>query len=199
MSSTALEPPYSEQQLVVRLQHADSEARTRLYRESVKVLSAVCRRFLREEEDVRDALHDAYITIFTTVGRFTYSGTGSLAAWMRRIVVNQCITVLRRRKATFVVPIDDLSPTDRAAVDLCDDDASDVGPHDAIAPDVLHTLIASLPDGYRTVLCLFAIEGLSHKEIARMLGISENTSASQYSRAKRLLAQRINQYTLQHS
>lgn len=173
------------------LQQSDSDTRARLYQESVREYAAVCRRFLQEEEDVRDALHDAYVTIFTTIDRFTYRGDGSLAAWMRRIVVNQCITVLRRRKTCFIVSLEDLSPTDRSIVEA---EAQESSPA-AFADVPLHDLIATLPNGYRTVLNLFAIEGLSHKEIARLLGISESTSASQYLRAKRLLAKRITQYT----
>lgn len=163
------------------------------------MLSSVCRRFLQEEEDVSDALHDAYITVFTTIGSFIYGGQGSLAAWMRRIVINQCITILRRRKATLIVPLEELSITDRNIIETRNQELSAEDVTMDIPPDVLHSLIASLPDGYRTVLNLFAIEGFSHKDIAHMLGISENTSASQYSRAKRLLKQRIIQYTLQHS
>lgn len=161
-------------------------------------LASVARRFLTDEADVADALHDAYITIFTTVGRFTYRGEGSLAAWMRRIVVNECISVLRRRQTAFVVPLDDLTATERATVENSVDDPPPAPVGTNMPPDVLHALIAALPDGYRTVLNLFAIEGRSHKEIARMLNISENTSASQYLRAKRLLAQRIAQYIQQH-
>lgn len=161
-------------------------------------LASVARRFLTDEGDVADALHDAYITIFTTVGHFAYRGEGSLTAWMRRIVVNECITVLRRRKTAFVVPLDDLSATERATIENSADDAPPAAAIDDIPPDALHTLIATLPDGYRTVLNLFAIEGRSHSEIAHMLNISENTSASQYFRAKRLLAQRIVQYIQQH-
>lgn len=151
--------------------------------------AAICRRFLQEEEDVRDALHDAYITIFTTVDRFTYRGAGSLSAWMRRIVVNQCITILRRRKTNFVVPLEELSAADRASVEA---ETEPTAPNFSDVP--LQRLIAELPTGYRTILNLFAIEGLSHKEIADTLGITASTSASQYLRAKRLLAKRITLY-----
>lgn len=187
-----------ERQMVALLQQADRDVQTRLYQESVRELASVCRRFLPADEDVRDELHDAYITIFTSVGGFEYRGKGTLAAWMRRVAVNQCITVLRRRKRQFVVPIDELDAAERARAEA--DSTPDFTESDLtqVPADVLHALIASLPTGYRTVLNLFAIEGLSHKEIAAMLGISASTSASQYSRAKRLLTTLILQYTQQH-
>lgn len=152
----------------------------------------MARRFFTDDDDVRDALHDAYITIFTTIERFDYRGPGSLQAWMHRIVVNECITILRRRKTLFVVPLEELPPSQLESLSSTATEA-EAADCTAVSPDTLQTLIASLPDGYRTVLNLFAIEGLSHKEIARMLGISESTSASQYSRAKQLLAKRIKQ------
>lgn len=152
----------------------------------------MARRFLTDDNDVRDALHDAYITVFTTIEHFDYRGPGSLQGWMHRIVVNECITILRRRKTSFVVPLEELPPSQLESLSFTATEA-EAADCTAVSPDTLQTLIASLPDGYRTVLNLFAIEGLSHKEIARMLGISESTSASQYSRAKQLLDKRIKQ------
>lgn len=80
----------------------------------MKRLSAVARRFLTDDNDVRDALHDAYITVFTTIEHFDYRGPGSLQGWMHRIVVNECITILRRRKTSFVVPLEELPPSQLA-------------------------------------------------------------------------------------
>lgn len=102
---------------------------------------------------------------------------------MARIVVNEALRFIRQsQRITFT----DLSDAD--GFDPPDDSAP---PDGAIPAEVIYEQIRRLPDGYRTVFNLYVVEGFSHREIAAMLGISENTSASQLSRAKALLASRL--------
>lgn len=177
----------SESHLVASLRDGDQQARARLYTESVGVLSSVCRRYIIDEEDVRDVLHDSYIRIFTTIGKFDYRGDGSLNAWMSRVVVNEALMFLRRSNRIESTSLDD----ERNVVENLSDDPPEVG---RLSADELHMLIRKLPDGYRTVLNLFAIEGKSHKEIAKLLGIKENSSSSQFLRAKVMLTKLIKEY-----
>lgn len=177
----------SESHLVASLRDGDQQARARLYTESVGVLSSVCRRYIIDEEDVRDVLHDSYIRIFTTIGKFDYRGNGSLNAWMSRVMVNEALMFLRRSNRIESTSLDD----ERNVVENLSDDPPEVG---RLSADVLHMLIRKLPDGYRTVLNLFAIEGKSHKEIAKLLGIKENSSSSQFLRAKVMLTKLIKEY-----
>ena len=145
-------------------------------------LTAVASRYLADKDQVKDVLQDAFIRIFDRFGSFRYRGEGSLRAWMSRIVANGALQVLRRE--------DRLLPA-REIPDTIPDEDPEV---DNVPLDVLQDMISRLPDGYRTVFNLFVFEQMKHKEIASLLGIKENSSASQLLRAKALLAKEIKEY-----
>jgi RNA polymerase sigma-70 factor (ECF subfamily) len=140
-------------------------------------MMAVCYRYVNDRETARDLLQDGFIKVFTKAD--TYSGTGSFGGWMRRIFVTTALEFLRQKDA--------LKQTDSL-----DDWAGSIDNEDETiieklsAADLMHC-IAKLPDGYRTVFNLYAIEGYSHAEIAQMLGINEATSRSQFMRARKIL------------
>ena len=142
-----------------------------LYDSQVQYLSAVCRRYLTDEDDVKDVLQESFVKIFSSLRKFSWRGEGSLRAWMKRIVVNEALMVLRRASRLDTVPVSDSS-------------AESVGEEepqtDGIPMAVLQKMIRELPDGYRTVFNLYVLEGMSHKEIASLLGISEGASYSQF-------------------
>lgn len=144
---------------------------------------AVCMRYMGGGDEVRDVLQDAFIKILTHIANFQYRGEGSLKAWATRIAVNEALDHLRKRPSLVVIG--------QPSHDVADDDGCE--PQN-IPPEVLSSMVASLPDGYRTVLNLFVFEQMPHKEIARRLGIAEGTSASQYLRAKKLLQKKIKDY-----
>lgn len=178
----------SERHLVARLREADDEARALLYEQSAGMLSSLCRRYITDENDVLDILHDLYVKLFCNIDSFKYKGEGSLYAWLSRALVNLAINTLREQHKLEFVELD-------GKLEFEDD------PPDAslVSADVLHSLIRNLPDGYRTVLNLYALEGFSHKEIALKLNIRESTSASQYLRAKDLLHKAIREYIRRES
>jgi len=148
------------------------------------LLAAVCSRYITDDADVKDVLQDAFVKIFSNAPSFSYRGHGSLSAWATRIVANQALMFLRRKKRLIVEATDDLPET-----------ADDTSPDPTgISQEALMRMIRSLPDGYRTVFNLYVFGELSHKEIADKLGIGENTSASQLLRAKRLLRKMITDY-----
>lgn len=157
-----------------------------LYERYSARLLAVCRRYLGSQADAEDVLHDSFITIFKKIDDTDFRGEDKLYAWMRRVAVNKCIDSLRRRKHD-PLPLDE-------APDIPDSGGPEPEGLRKIPPGVLFGMIEALPEGYRTVFNLFSLDGYSHAEIAEMLGIKEKTSSSQYLRARRLLAQKINDY-----
>ena len=168
-----------------------------LYERNVGYLGGVCARYLPDNEDVKDLLQDAFIKIFDNMGKFRYRGEGSLRAWMARIVVNDSLKALKPHRRVFPL-LQDADPGMFAGVFSEPVSEGPDPPMDGIPLEVLLEMIRSLPPGYRTVFNLFVFEEKSHKEIARMLGIRENSSASQLHHAKAMLCERIKEYRLRH-
>lgn len=170
-----------KEQLLLRLfDRGDASAMDKLYAEYAEYLTGVAYRYLGNDDDVKDVLQEAFIKIFTKIGSFKYRGKGSLKAWLTRIVINEALMFLRTSPTT--------SPPLEGSEEVTD------SPHLEGLGEVIFDFIARLPNGYRTVFNLFAIDGLSHKEIAAELGITPSTSASQYHKARAMLAKMINEY-----
>lgn len=167
-----------EQHIVDLFARGDSRAMDVLYSAFADYLAGVGIRYVPQQEDLHDVLQEAFIKIFTTIGSFRYRGKGSLKAWLSRIVVNEALMFLRAKKRLRFMEIDEEPP------DIADSPPDTSG----LTADSVDEAIAQLPDGYRTVFNLFAIEGKSHKEIGKLLNIKPDTSASQYYRARTMLA-----------
>ena len=173
-----------EQRLVKRLQEGDKPAAREFYTRYGGSLAGVCVRYIADEEDVKDVIQNALVHIFSHITDFKYRGNGSLEAWVVRIAVNESLKFLRTK-----VQYELLQPD----YDVIDDSEDDPSVRD-IPPDILRKMLNRLPTGYRTVLNLYVFEGKSHQEIARLLGIKKDSSASQLLRAKSMLAQMIRKY-----
>ena len=144
---------------------------------------AVGLRYIPNRDAVQDVLQDSFVKVFTSIDRFEYRGEGSLKAWVMRIVANESLNYLRinnRLRMTDELP----EVAEEPEVDSTN-----------LPMPVMMQMIQQLPDGYRTVFNQFVFEQKSHKEIAAELGIKESTSASQYFRAKNMLAKMIKEYT----
>ena len=163
----------------------DNTATEWIYRKHVRYLSALCSRYITEDEDIKDVLQESFIKIFTSLDSFKYRGEGSLKAWITKITLNETLKFVRNNSR---LPIDSIDDKD---MNIADGDSMET---EDIPTDVLHQFIRELPDGYRTVFNLYVIDDKSHKEIAQLLGIKENTSASQLHKAKSMLAQKIKHY-----
>ena len=172
----------SERELVRLVSDGDYRGQRELYDRYAGFLTAVAARYLGDQDAVKDVLQDAFIRIFERFDSFRYRGEGSLRAWMSRIVANGALQVLR--KGNRLLPAEELP-------DMPQDDDPEI---DDVPMDVLQGMISRLPDGYRTVFNLFVFEQMKHKDIAALLGIKENSSASQFLRAKALLAKEIKEY-----
>jgi len=161
----------------------------KLYDNHAPWLLAVCLRYTGKREDAEDVLHDGFMKIIRSIGSFHEKQTGSLEAWMRRIMVNTALNYIRDHKKKKMVT--EIDPVLEQMQDQ--DDNDDPGGCD-LSQDQLLSLICELPDGYRTVFNLFVMEDYSHKEIAKLLEISENTSKSQLSKARNFLRKRLLEY-----
>ena len=177
-----------EKQVFERARDGDRKAVRQLYDRYSSFLAATCARFLPDLGDQKDVLQDGFVKIFSSLDKFDYRGEGSLKAWMRQIVVNECLKVLRKRKRS--VPI--LFEEELRDVEV----EEDTGPPEVekVPAAVIHEMIKGLPEGYRAVFNLFVLEEKNHKEISELLGITESTSASQLYRARLILAKKIKEY-----
>ncbi|HEX5001981.1 MAG TPA: RNA polymerase sigma factor [Bacteroidia bacterium] len=163
----------SDEELVSGCIRKDPKAQRYLFDTFSGRLMGVCMRYCDSREEAEDILQDGLVKIFERIG--TFKGNGSLEGWMRRIVVNTALDQFRKNKAfrnSF-----DISEMEHVA------GVTDHVLETMDARDMLK-VIKALPTGFRTVFNLYAIEGYHHKEIADMLGITESTSKSQYSRAR---------------
>ncbi len=177
-----------ERRLIRDIMKGNRMAMQELYNLTVRNMTAVCSRYVIDQNDVNDVLQESYLKVFSGIGAFTSHDGGSLVAWIRRIVVNESLQLLRRKKLlNQLVSLDDVEdePEDLTVSDQVTDYVSSIDIGD------LMELVQQLPDGYRTIFNLYAIEKLPHSKIATMLGISEGTSASQYHRARKQLARLI--------
>ena len=178
---------HSEEDIAKGIRKGDNRAMRHFYAQYGGLLAAACSRYVNNDDDVKDLMQDAMVNIIQNIDNFTYKGKGSLRAWATRIVVNQALNFVKSQKRFH----DTFADKDLGNLSLADNEQPDISD---VPAEVIHRLISQLPDGYRTVFNLFAIEGKSHKEIAALLGIKADTSASQFFRAKNILAKQIENY-----
>lgn len=166
----------TDEQLVNECVSGNAIAQKKFYDLFAKKMFGVCLRYTNNIEEAQDVLQDGFVKIFGKLKDF--ESKGSLEGWVRRIMVNTALDHYRKNKKH----LNDVD-VDVVGYKLEKDDYI----VETITADDLLKLIQAIPEGYRVVFNLFAIEGYSHKEIAERLGVTESTSKSQYSRARSLL------------
>ncbi len=159
-------------ELIEACKRKNAQAQKSLYDHYAGKLYALCCRYIKEKMEAEDVLIIAFTKILDRIDQF--KGEGSFEGWMKRIVLNESLTYLRRNKNMYQEM--DIEAADR------EPDFEKLESH--LQAEDLMKLIEALPSGYRIVFNLYAIDGYSHKEIGEQLGISENTSKSQLSRAR---------------
>lgn len=165
----------TETQLIAALKRGDSRAHKVVYERFAGKMLAICTRYCANRADAEEVMLDGFMRVFEKVGQFREDG--SFEGWVRRVMVTESLMFLRKNKQwRQEISIDDV-PVEP------DYEWADT----AIRENDLLRMVNQLPDGYRTVFNLYAIEGYAHAEIAEMLGISEGTSKSQLSRARTML------------
>jgi RNA polymerase sigma factor, sigma-70 family len=173
----------TEKHLVEGCIDKNINAQKQLYELYAKKMLSVCIRYVCDEDDARDLLHDGFIRVFDKI--VDYQGTGSFEGWIRRLFVNICLEKLRKSKKDLQQSIDNYSEN----VEMIDNSIVDIG--EKMDADRLLSYIKELPEQFRSTFNLFAVEGYSHDEISEMLGIASATSRSNYFRARMLLQKRI--------
>ena len=165
----------TEGQLIVALKRGESRAHKVVYERFAGKMLTVCTRYCANRADAEEVMLDGCMRVFEKIEQFREDG--SFEGWIRRIMVTESLMFLRKAKQwRQEIPLDEIT------VEL-DYEWADT----AVNENDLLRLVNQLPDGYRTVFNLYAIEGYAHAEIAEMLGISEGTSKSQLSRARMML------------
>lgn len=166
--------------LVARCRKNDSKAQYALYEMMGPKMLGVCRRYVKSIEEAEEILSNGFVKVFTKIDSF--KDEGSFEGWVRKIMVRESLNYIRYQRNIFVETEPEWIPEQG---------------HNPINEDVdaeeLMMVIDELPVGYKTVFNLYAIEGFAHKEIGDMLGITENTSKSQLSKARKYLRERINE------
>lgn len=176
-----------EQDIAQLVAKGDRKATRALYGDTICRMTSVCSRYVTDPDAVNDVLQDSYMSIFTTINKFQYKGEGSLLAWMTRIVVHKSVDWVKRemRRGAVELPGDIPEVIDDDTADDCD-----------LSADTIHSIIRQMPAGYRAVFNMYVLDGMSHKQIASELGITENTSASQLARAKAWLKNEVKQHLI---
>ncbi|HAD14130.1 MAG TPA: RNA polymerase subunit sigma-70 [Saprospirales bacterium] len=163
------------QELLIRLRDQDRMAQKWLYEHYSPLMFSVCRRYLKRREDAEEALISGFFKVFSQIDAFTEAG--SFEGWIRRIMVNECLMMLRKTQ-----PLD--FPGDGREIP---DQPDGFNIESEMSAKEILEVLDQLPPGYRTVFNLYVLEGFKHVEIAEMLGISINTSKSQLILAKEKL------------
>lgn len=186
----------TEEQLLQHICQGDRGAQRRLYERFAPMAMAQAMRYVADRQAACDVLQESFVKILTAVRSFEYRGEGGLRRWVMSIVSHEAVNWLRERSKYEMRGNGGMVARgyDDSIADDPPDEEPDVG---SVPMDTLQHMIEQLPEGYRTVFCLYVFDEMSHKEIARTLGIKENSSASQFLRAKRLLAKMIKNYQQQ--
>lgn len=164
---------YIHAPLIEECRKGNSRAQLRLYNQYSKAMYNLAHRILNNREDAEDILQEAFVECFRNIISFRFEST--FGAWLKKIVVNKCINHIKKKRIDLT-----LCETLPAVIDEEEEEVKyDTGK--------IFKGIELLPDGYRIILTLYLLEGYDHSEISQILGISESTSKSQYSRAKEKL------------
>lgn len=168
-----------EKKLIRQCTDRNPIAQRKLYEKYAGMMMGVCRRYLPYTEEAEEALSNGFIKVFTHIDRYEFKG--SFEGWIRRIMVRECLMYLRSKKH-IINYTDDIEQYEKPA------EFSTTLEMDS---EELIMMIDALPDGYKTVFNLYAIEGYKHHEIAEMLDISTSTSKTQLMRARKVLQQSV--------
>jgi len=178
--------PSEEEKLIAGCKKNESWARKKLYELYAPTMLGICVRYLNDIEDAKDIMHEGFIRVFTKID--SYSATGSLGGWMRRIFITTALEFLRNSRSLYSLDILDYEETI---------ENYEISAVENLSAEEILECISELPKGYQLVFNLYAIEGYSHAEIAKMLNVKEGTSRSQFAHAKQLLQKKVQKLYIQ--
>jgi RNA polymerase sigma-70 factor (ECF subfamily) len=169
-----------EKKLIALAVDHNRQAQQQIYTKFSSQMLSVCRQYINDLHHAEDVMITGFMKVFTHLNKFEHKG--SFEGWIRRIMIYECIDYLRVKKNNFNhQDIEDIRVNENESVYEMED----------FSADDIQNMIDNLPNGYKMVFNLYAIEGYKHQEIAEMLNISEGTSKSQLSHARKLLQQQI--------
>lgn len=173
-----------DRSIITAAAEGDKQAFRTIFEFFVPKLRSVALRYARTEFEAEDILQEAFVKIYHNLK--TYKFEGSFEGWIKRIVINTALNHYDKHKKDY--QLDSIEKIEEEELGI--EEAKDI---DEVEPSMLLSILQKLPDGYRLVMNLYVLEDYSHKEIAQMLGISEGSSRSQFSKArkhiKKLLAE----------
>jgi RNA polymerase sigma factor (sigma-70 family) len=172
-------PHVNEHMLIAKCIAGHRVYQEALYQKYRRKFMGICLRYSKNREEAEDMLQEGFYKIFKSLQQ--YKAAGSFEGWMRKIMVNTILEEVRKKNLMF---------SEADISNLPDEPYNDDLWNDMNAKELV-ALINLLPPGYRVVFNLFAVEGYSHREIGERLGISEGTSRSQFSKARKQLQQMI--------
>ena len=176
-----INPFASDKILIAGCKKQDRKAQKYLFEEQAPVMINVCKRYIKDHDTAEEVMLGGFMKVYQKIDQFKFEG--ALQGWIRKIMVNECLSWIRKNKMMYKeVDIEDMKVEPDLQV-----------LEDKLEAQDLMNLIEMLPQGYRTVFNLYAIEGYTHDEISKQLDISVNTSKSQLSRARKYLQIRLSQ------
>ncbi len=176
LESWILHDAMDDYTLITECVKGSSKAQKALFDKFAPKMLAICKRYMKSQYEAEDVLQDGFVKVFGKISEFKMDG--SLEGWVMRIMVNTALDAIRKnKKFQNSIDVDDVQH--KVSFENFQFEEMDL--------EYLQKLIHDMPEGYRVVFNMFAIEGFSHKEIADTLGVSESTSKSQYLRARAFL------------
>ena len=163
-------------ELIKEAKQGSTAAQKCLFDQLSEKMIMICRRYVKSNEDAEELMLDGFYKFFKKLSSFNYIGDAALHGWLKKIMINECLMFLRKKNVFNIV-----TEASAEEVTLQEDVVNN------LSAEEIFKIIVQLPVGYRTVFNLYVVEGISHKEVAALLNISEGTSKSQLSKAKVLL------------
>ncbi|WNJ20659.1 RNA polymerase sigma factor [Pontibacter sp. G13] len=170
------------QDLIEGCKRGERLAQNKVYKLYNRAMFNICMRMLGDEAAAEDALQESFVNAFRKIHSF--EGRSTFGAWLKRIVINKCLSQINKRKL-YTEPLND-----NLAAHQQEEEESD-SPIGQLTSETIHSAIQKLPEGCRVIFTLYLLEGYDHQEIADILGVTVSTSKSQYHRAKKLLRQHL--------
>ncbi len=156
--------------------HKDPLGQKFLFDQYARQMFLLCYRYVKKKEDAEELMLNGFYKFYKNIRKFQYRGESSVLPWLKKVMINECLMFLRKKKELRIVPLNE-------ETEVCIREEIISG----ISAENIYQLITELPPGYRTVFNLYVIDGMTHREIAKALHITEGTSKSQLNRARSIL------------
>lgn len=169
--------------LIEACKKGDSRAQVEIYKRYYKAMYNIALRMLNDTAEAEDVMQESFLSAFQKMD--TFSGSVTFGAWLKKIVINRSLDVIKSRKALISLESVPELPEDTSSENYLD--------YRELNIEMVKRAIFDLPDGYRVVLSLYLVEGYDHDEISEILGITNATSRTQYHRARKQLAKKLNE------